>query len=238
MIRILAETHCHTLASTHAYSTLGELAAYAKEIGLEAIAVTDHAPGMTDTPHLWHFQNEKFWPKTIGGVRILSGVELDVLDTKGTLALSNHDLSELDVVNISCHKAITPAFSFDEMTEAYKAVLRNPYIHIIGHAGSPNYAFDIDRVMKVAAEYGKSFEINNHSFVFRKERIENCIRIAKSAKQHGVKLAVSTDAHICYSLGHTEEALALLEEVGFPEEQILNRTLASLTEFLDSHKKK
>ena len=53
-----------------------------------------------------------------------------------------------------------------------------------------------------------------------------------------MKLAVSTDAHICYSLGHTEEALALLEEVGFPEEQILNRTLASLTEFLDSHKKK
>ncbi len=238
MIRILAETHCHTLASTHAYSTLGEMAAYAKEIGLEAIAITDHAPGMKDTPHLWHFQNEKYWPEYINGVRVLSGVELDVLDTKGTVALSDHDLSELDVVNVSCHKVITPAFSVEEMTEAYEAVLRNPYIHIIGHAGSPNFAFDIDRVMKTAAQYGKAFEINNHSFVCRKASIENCVKIAKAAKQYGVPLAVSTDAHICYALGHTEEALALLEEVDFPQERILNRTLASLMEFLDQHKRK
>ncbi|MBQ6530365.1 MAG: PHP domain-containing protein, partial [Clostridia bacterium] len=43
-MKILFDTHTHTLASTHAYSTVMENAKYASEIGMEAIAVTDHAP--------------------------------------------------------------------------------------------------------------------------------------------------------------------------------------------------
>ena len=45
-MKILLDTHTHTLASTHAYSTVLEMAKYASEAGMEAIAITDHAPAI------------------------------------------------------------------------------------------------------------------------------------------------------------------------------------------------
>ena len=43
-MKIIADTHAHTLASGHAYSTIKEMAAAAKERGLKALALTEHAP--------------------------------------------------------------------------------------------------------------------------------------------------------------------------------------------------
>ena len=51
-MKIIADTHTHTIASTHAYSTLLENVGYAKKAGLRAIAITDHGPAMPDAPHM------------------------------------------------------------------------------------------------------------------------------------------------------------------------------------------
>ena len=51
-MKILLDTHTHTLASTHAYSTVLEMAKYASEAGMEAIAITDHAPATVSYTHL------------------------------------------------------------------------------------------------------------------------------------------------------------------------------------------
>ena len=70
-MKILLDTHTHTLASTHAYSTVLEMAKYASEAGMEAIAITDHAPAIPDGAHPWHFQNLKAIPREIYGVKSL-----------------------------------------------------------------------------------------------------------------------------------------------------------------------
>lgn len=57
LTRVVADLHCHTIASTHAYSTVTELAKAASERGLLAIACTDHGPAAPDSPHIWHFGN-------------------------------------------------------------------------------------------------------------------------------------------------------------------------------------
>ena len=41
-MKIIADTHTHTLMSTHAYSTIIENIAEAKKKGLKFIAITDH----------------------------------------------------------------------------------------------------------------------------------------------------------------------------------------------------
>lgn len=45
------DLHMHTVASTHAYSTLSDYIAEAKRKGIKLFAITDHGPDMEDTPH-------------------------------------------------------------------------------------------------------------------------------------------------------------------------------------------
>jgi len=234
--KILVETHCHTLASSHAYSTVAELATYAKKIGLEAISITDHAPDMYDSPHMWHFSCERFWPPIMEGMRVFSGAELNIKDANGGVDIEDDILADLDVVIASAHQGISPDLNFEEMTESYLSIIQNPNIDILGHSGTPHFSFDIEKVVKAAAKEDKIMEINNHSFGFRQKSIGNCIKIAKAAKKFGMKIAVSTDAHICYELGNCSLVLPMLEEIDFPEELIVNRTLASFESYQREHK--
>ena len=51
------DLHMHTVASTHAYSTLHDYIAEAKRKGIKLFAITDHGPDMADAPHYWRFVN-------------------------------------------------------------------------------------------------------------------------------------------------------------------------------------
>jgi putative hydrolase len=42
------DLHMHTVASTHAYSTLHDYIAEAKRKGIKLFAITDHGPDMAD----------------------------------------------------------------------------------------------------------------------------------------------------------------------------------------------
>ena len=56
-MRDVLDSHTHTIASGHAYSTMHEMAAAAAEKGLELLAITDHAMAMPGTCHEYHFMN-------------------------------------------------------------------------------------------------------------------------------------------------------------------------------------
>ena len=70
-MKFIADTHSHTLASGHAYSTIKEMAAAAEARGLKALAITEHAPKMPGTCGLFYFQNMDVVPRTCGSVRLL-----------------------------------------------------------------------------------------------------------------------------------------------------------------------
>ena len=74
------DTHTHTLASTHAYSTLHDYLAEAKRKGIRLFANTDHGPAMADAPHEWHFINLRVWPRVVDGVGLLRGVEANITE--------------------------------------------------------------------------------------------------------------------------------------------------------------
>lgn len=65
------DLHMHTVASTHAYSTLHDYIAEAKLKNIKLFAITDHGPDMADAPHYWHFMNMRVWPRLVDGVGIL-----------------------------------------------------------------------------------------------------------------------------------------------------------------------
>ena len=70
---IVVDSHTHTIASGHAYSTILENALSAKNKGLKLLCITDHAPEMPGAPHYWHFNNQRILPRFLHDVGILRG---------------------------------------------------------------------------------------------------------------------------------------------------------------------
>lgn len=81
------DLHMHTVASTHAYSTLHDYIAEAKRKGIKLFAITDHGPDMADAPHYWHFVNMRIWPARRarwGSCAVLSRI-LKILKARSTV---------------------------------------------------------------------------------------------------------------------------------------------------------
>ena len=72
-MRIVTDTHAHTLASGHAYNTIKEMAQTAKENGLEILALTEHAPNMPGSCHEFYFHNLRLVPRKQCVIELLLG---------------------------------------------------------------------------------------------------------------------------------------------------------------------
>lgn len=234
-MKILADLHTHTVANTHAYSTVTENARYAAKIGMEAIAITDHAPGMPDGAHRWHFLNSVVLPREIEGVKILRGAEINIINADGTIDMDDGCLNLLDWVIVSFHKpACQEIGTREQRTQCYIDLLANPNIDMLGHSGSPIFDFDIPAVIDAAKEYDKVIEINENTFNIREKNIPLCREIALECAKKGVKISVDSDAHFYSHIGDFKKAEGMLKEIGFPEELILNVNFKRVEEYLNN----
>jgi putative hydrolase len=105
-------------------------------------------------------------------------------------------------------------------------------VKFIGHPGTPAYAFDYEKVIPVFKKAGKIIEINAHTFVCRETSLPNCRRIAELCMKYDAPIAVNSDAHSEWQLGQFDEAIAMLEDIGFPEELIVNSSRERVNAFL------
>ena len=224
-MRLLADTHTHTVASGHAYSTIDENVRWAAEKGLELLAVTDHAPGMRHTTCHAYFGNLHVLPEVLHGVRLLKGIELNIMDFDGTIDMDDAVLSRLDLAVASLHVPCLTPGSKKENTRAYLKAMEHPLVDILGHPGDPRYEVDYEEVFRGAVETGTIFEVNNASLIpggFRAGSDKVMEYLLKRCIEMGKPVVVSSDAHFYTGIGEFEYAEALLKKVGFPEELVLN----------------
>ena len=234
-MKIIADTHTHTIASTHAYSTLLEMMAAAKEKGLVAIAMTDHGIGMPDSPHYWHFSNMRMLPETINGVHLIKGTEANIMDLNGNLDFSFDQLKRMQWVIASFHETVLSPGTKENQTNALINALKNPYIDVFGHMGNPNFSFDYESIISRCNEYHKIFEINAASYVVRRGSESNCREIALLCKKYEVPIIVNSDAHISLDVGNFEKPVEMLEEIDFPEHLIMNAEENRFFNMLEQH---
>lgn len=222
-MKIIADTHCHTVASTHAYSTIMENISEASKKGLCAIAITDHANNMPGSPGPFYYENLRVIPRSINGVYVLRGIEANVIDYNGNIDVADNIISTLDWIIASMHgPTLVPPKSIDECTNAWLNIAKNPYVKVIGHCGTPMYKFDYEKVIPEFGKNNKLVEINNSTFKIRKDSVSNCKEIALLCKKHGVNVIINSDAHFCTQIGVFNSALNMLKEIDFPEELIIN----------------
>lgn len=224
-MKILADTHTHTISSGHAFSTLKENVQEASEKGLRVVAITDHTSGMPGGAHPFYFANLRIVPKEMYGVRVLRGAETNIVNYEGDIDLDEEVLEGLDMAIASLHP---PCISFgeeEEVTACLEKVMENPYINIIGHPGDARYPFNMERIVKKAKDTYTLLEINNASLKptsYRPGVRENLIKMLEYCKLYKVPIIIGSDAHIFTEIGEVKESVELLESVEFPEELVLN----------------
>ena len=245
MIKIKTDTHTHTLASGHAYSTIEENLRAGKEQGLELVGITDHFSSFfvpsTDFACFGFFINKKALPEVWHGVRLLFGAEVDIIDLKGNLF--GHDLyipypnkngvkltyeegilNRLDYLIASVHfKDFAANSTVVENTELYIKALQHENVKILGHIGRSGLEFDIDEVVKAAKSLNKMIEINEASFGHGETVRERCLKVALACAKYGTKIAVNSDAHSSFEIGKYPNTENFLDEIDFPVELIGNR---------------
>lgn len=228
-----ADLHVHTVASGHAFSTIGEIANEASRKGLRVVGITDHGPRLPGGPHRYHFLALRFVPPVLHGVRLLRGVEANIVGA-GEIDLPEAVLQGLDLVMAGFHEDCGfDGRGKDANTEAVLRLMERPRVKVIAHPGNPNFPLDYEVVARRAAETGTALEINNASFtISRRGSFANCREIARLCARFGSPVAVGSDAHIAQGIGAFAEALQVLAEAGVAPEQIVNRTLESTLAFL------
>ena len=93
----LLDVHTHTIASGHAYNSMMEMAKAGFDKGLKLLGITEHAPMMPGTCHSLYFHNLKVVPRTMCGIEVMLGVELNILDYDGHVDLDERTLRQLDL---------------------------------------------------------------------------------------------------------------------------------------------
>ena len=195
---IRGDVHMHTV-ETDGRNTIEEMAEAARERGYQYMAITDHsknlafANGLTDERALAHIERIRAVEKKMKGIRIFAGIEVDILGD-GSLDLSDSVLEQMDIVIASVHSQ----FNQDRatMTERLLKAIANPNTSLIGHPTGrlllrrDAYQFDLDAVLKAAAEHKVAMELNSYP-----DRLDlNDVHL-RLAKQHGVKIVINTDSH-------------------------------------------
>lgn len=239
-MKLIVDLHVHTVSSGHAYSTLGEYVRQAKKIGLKGFAITDHGPAMPGGPHYYHFSNMKMIPREIEGVKVLRGIEANIINEKGEIDMRAEDLEwgDLDVIMAAMH----PRVGYEEgrgeakNTEVLLRAIRNPYINIVAHPGNPRYPINIKAVVAAAKERGVLLEINNSSDLSRPGSRDRCLDVAQEVKKQGWKVVLGTDSHISSMLGVFDNALKLIKEAGLTEDEVVNTSWSKIEKYILSRK--
>ena len=221
----ILDLHTHTIASGHAYSTIKEMAQAASEKGLKLLGITEHSMTMLGTCHAFYFQNMEVIPRERFGVEMMFGSELNIIDYDGHVDMEERILNMLDYAVASFHTPCIKPGSMAENTRAAWKVMENPHVLILGHPDDGRFPLDYEEIVRASKETGTIIELNNsslHPESFRDNAFENDRILLKLCMKHDVPVVVDSDAHVDIDVGNHIYAQKILEEVGFPEELILN----------------
>lgn len=233
------DLHTHTTASGHAYNTLYEMAASAAKKEIRLFGISDHGPKMPGSCSAFHFINFKVIPRDLYGIHLLMGCELNILDDEGRVDLSNYYLKRLDYAIASIHDTCYSGGTVAENTAAYLGAMKNSYVTIIGHPDDGRFPCDYDMLASAAKEHHKLLEVNSSSLHPRSPRPkarENYLELLKYCMKYQTPVIISSDAHIEADIGNHDRGWELLDEIGFPQELIVNTSPEKLVSYIPALK--
>jgi DNA polymerase (family 10) len=221
---IRGDLHTHTIYSD-GKSSLEEMISAAKQRDYEYIAITDHVGSLQiakalDEPALFRQIAKIRDLDEDPAIRVLAGAEVNI-HPNGTLDLSEDALDQLDFVIGSLHSNLR--MDRKKITDRILKALTNEYLTILGHPTGrllnrrPASDIDLIEVFDTAKAQGKFLEINAYPARLDLNDV-NC----RTANQHGVGLAIGTDAHSATQLKFMELGAAVARRGWLEKNDLLN----------------
>ena len=211
---------------TDGRNTIQEMAESAKKMGYKYIAICDHSPAVGITNGLnaerlsQQIKQINRLNKKYRNFKILSGIEVDIkADAK--LDLPDDVLKELDLVVAAVHTSFNQPQA--EMTKRLIKAVENPNVNIIAHPTGrligkrEPYEVDMDRLMDACLKNNKVLELNAYP-----ERLDLNDVHCRKAKEKGVKIAISTDAHSVKHLDWMMYGVATARRGWLEPEDVIN----------------
>ena len=259
MYKIPIDTHVHTSTfSDHAQCTFGQFWKRGAEIGLKGIGVTGHIhndpSGKTDAERFIlynsYFLCQKLIKREKYGVKLYRGAEIDIADKDGSLWGSDIEndffdfdgtldyliLSQLDYAIASAHHYTMDEgilnITASEGTNMYINAIKHPRISILGHIGRGGIPYELSEVAKAVKELGKTIEINEGDSLKTPDEVR---KIASHCAETGTLISIGSDSHAFdrFNSDIFSSTLAILEEISFPLELIVNRDIQSFEAFIN-----
>jgi DNA polymerase (family 10) len=222
---IQGDVHMHTV-ETDGKCTIEEMALAARDRGYKYMAITDHsknlafANGLDDKRAEAHIKKIRAASKTIDGITIFAGIEVDIL-AEGELDLSDSVLEQMDIVIASVHSHFNqePA----QMTDRLLRVIENPNTSLMGHPTGrmllrrDGFTYDYDKVFTAAAKAGVAMEQNAYP-----DRLDLRDQHLRMAKAKGVKFIINTDAHHTSHMEKIRYGILQLRRAWLTKQDVLN----------------
>ncbi|MBO8127987.1 MAG: DNA polymerase/3'-5' exonuclease PolX [Peptococcaceae bacterium] len=208
---IKGDLHVHSKYSDGT-GTIEEIAAQARALGLEWVAVCDHskslriAKGLTEEDLRRKISDIRSFNDRSPDIKLLCGTEVDILPD-GRLDYPDNILAELDFVIAAVHSA----FKQDRtaMTERLVKAARHPLVHSIAHPTGrlfgerEAYDVDIDRIIETCSRHGTALEINAYP-----KRLDLDGPSCRLARKKGVRLTIGSDAHLVHQMNYLSLGVA------------------------------
>jgi len=218
------DLHTHSHWSADGKNTLAEMVAEAVARGYEYYAVTDHSHYLREGRLEAQLAEIEAVRARFPKLRILAGVEANIR-TSGEVDVPAEELARLDWVVASVHQA-----PHTNPTERVLEAMENTYVDCIGHLtgrrigkrGPRDVA--VERVIEKALETGVFLEINGQP-----DRLDLPDVHARAAKEAGLKLVISSDAHQIRAQDYVELAIGQARRGWLTKSDVVNtRTWAQL----------
>lgn len=215
-----------------------EMARACLERGYEYLAMTDHSSDLAMVQGLTPERAREQWAEIdevrdiVDGIHIFRSCEVDIL-RDGSLDMPDEILRELDLVVVSVHSLM----DMDEatMTDRVVRAMSHPDVDILAHPTGrilgrrKAFAMDVEEVLQAAREHRMAVEINADP-----NRLDLSDAHARRAKELGVKVVVSTDAHSTFGLDNMRFGVAQARRGWLEKDDVLNtRSLGDFRAWLD-----
>jgi DNA polymerase (family 10) len=219
------DLHLHTNA-TDGTASAREMVEAAIALGYQYVAITDHskavavAHGQDETRLAQQRADLRALEQELGALRILAGVEVDIL-ADGTLDLAEAALAPLDWVVASVHSHFN--LPEEQMTQRMIRAMESGVVDCIGHPSGrllghrDGYAVDLDRLIRAAERLGVAMELNAFP-----DRLDLDAPHCRQAKECGVPVAINTDAHAARHLAQREFGIATARRGWLEPSDVLN----------------